>query len=175
MTEELDQLLKNLKLRRMLDVYDEHLRAAEQAEKLLARLPRDEADESVDVKAVAREGVALHADLVRLDLHQARVGHAGGVVAHLEDDVDGAVVGAQADRDAARRAPQGALVMGGPLGVHDLCQVAPGIDDLAGDADAVRRRRRDRRAEREDQAAGQDRSARSFHGLPPSLCGVAPS
>ena len=29
MTEELEQLLKNLKLRRMLSVYDEQLRAAE--------------------------------------------------------------------------------------------------------------------------------------------------
>jgi DNA replication protein DnaC len=32
MTEELEQLLKNLKLRRMLDVYDEQLRAAEKAD-----------------------------------------------------------------------------------------------------------------------------------------------
>jgi DNA replication protein DnaC len=32
MTEELEQLLKNLKLRRMLDVYDEQLRAAEKAQ-----------------------------------------------------------------------------------------------------------------------------------------------
>src|ERR1039458_7346420 len=32
MTEELEQLLKNLKLRRMLKVYDEQLRAAEQAD-----------------------------------------------------------------------------------------------------------------------------------------------
>jgi hypothetical protein len=32
MTEELEQLLKNLKLRRMLNVYDEQLRAAEKAE-----------------------------------------------------------------------------------------------------------------------------------------------
>ena len=29
MTEELDQLLKNLKLRRILEIYDEQLRAAE--------------------------------------------------------------------------------------------------------------------------------------------------
>ena len=29
MTEELDQLLKNLKLRRILEIYDEHLRAAD--------------------------------------------------------------------------------------------------------------------------------------------------
>jgi len=32
MTEELEQLLKNLKLRRMLSVYDEQLRAAEKAQ-----------------------------------------------------------------------------------------------------------------------------------------------
>ena len=32
MTEDLEQLLKNLKLRRMLKVYDEQLRAAEQAD-----------------------------------------------------------------------------------------------------------------------------------------------
>ena len=32
MTEELEQLLKNLKLRRMLGVYDEQLRAAEKAQ-----------------------------------------------------------------------------------------------------------------------------------------------
>src|SRR5271168_1047149 len=32
MTEELEQLLKNLKLRRMLKVYDEHLQAAEKAQ-----------------------------------------------------------------------------------------------------------------------------------------------
>ena len=32
MTEELEQLLKNLKLRRMLGVYDEQLRAAEKAD-----------------------------------------------------------------------------------------------------------------------------------------------
>jgi DNA replication protein DnaC len=32
MTEELEQLLKNLKLRRMLNVYDEQLRAAEKAD-----------------------------------------------------------------------------------------------------------------------------------------------
>src|SRR5258708_40135938 len=32
MTEELEQLLKNLKLRRMLSVYDEQLRAAEKAD-----------------------------------------------------------------------------------------------------------------------------------------------
>ena len=32
MTEELEQLLKNLKLKRMLSVYDEHLRAAEKAD-----------------------------------------------------------------------------------------------------------------------------------------------
>jgi hypothetical protein len=32
MTEELEQLLKNLKLRRMLNVYDEQLRAAEKAQ-----------------------------------------------------------------------------------------------------------------------------------------------
>jgi hypothetical protein len=31
MTEELEQLLKNLKLRRMLNVYDEQLKAAEKA------------------------------------------------------------------------------------------------------------------------------------------------
>ena len=30
MTEELEQLLKNLKLRRMLEIYDEQLRAADQ-------------------------------------------------------------------------------------------------------------------------------------------------
>jgi len=32
MTEELEQLLKNLKLRRMLNVYEEQLRAAEKAD-----------------------------------------------------------------------------------------------------------------------------------------------
>ena len=32
MTEELEQLLKNLKLRRMLSVYDEQLRAAEKTQ-----------------------------------------------------------------------------------------------------------------------------------------------
>ena len=32
MTEELEQLLKNLKLRRMLSVYDEQLRAAEKGQ-----------------------------------------------------------------------------------------------------------------------------------------------
>jgi hypothetical protein len=32
MTEELEQLLKNLKLRRMLGIYDEQLRAAEKAQ-----------------------------------------------------------------------------------------------------------------------------------------------
>ena len=37
MTEELEQLLKNLKLRRMLSVYDEQLRAAEKAESEAAK------------------------------------------------------------------------------------------------------------------------------------------
>jgi hypothetical protein len=32
MTEELEQLLKNLKLKRMMNVYDEQLRAAEKAQ-----------------------------------------------------------------------------------------------------------------------------------------------
>jgi hypothetical protein len=35
MTEELEQLLKNLKLRRMLNVYDEQLQAAEKGADLL--------------------------------------------------------------------------------------------------------------------------------------------
>ena len=35
MTEELEQLLKNLKLRRLLNVYDEQLQAAEKAQTLL--------------------------------------------------------------------------------------------------------------------------------------------
>ena len=40
MTEELEQLLKNLKLKRMLNVYDEQLRAAPKAEPRAAQTPR---------------------------------------------------------------------------------------------------------------------------------------
>ena len=40
MTEELEQLLKNLKLRRMLGVYDEQLRAAEKDANLLLGVRR---------------------------------------------------------------------------------------------------------------------------------------
>ena len=40
MTEELEQLLKNLKLRRMLEIYDEQLRAAEKDDSLILGVRR---------------------------------------------------------------------------------------------------------------------------------------
>src|SRR5262249_24135426 len=53
--------------------------------------------------------------------------------------IDLAVLALDADRNAPDGAPDGALVMrGADPGPHDLADLAPGIDDLAGDADAGR-------------------------------------
>ena len=58
MTEELEQLLKNLKLRRMLNVYDEQLRAAEKARRLLLGVRRRIVARAMARPAGKRAGVA---------------------------------------------------------------------------------------------------------------------
>ena len=58
MTEELEQLLKNLKLRRILEIYDEQLRAAEKDDSLLLGVRRRAGARAVARPAGKRAGVA---------------------------------------------------------------------------------------------------------------------
>ncbi len=58
MNEELEQLLKNLKLRRILDIYDEQLRAAEKEGRLLYRVCAASAARPMARPPGARSGVA---------------------------------------------------------------------------------------------------------------------
>jgi hypothetical protein len=89
------------------------------------------------VDSVADVEVALGGNAVRLNAQQRRVGDAGGVALDLEHHVDLAVIVLQSDRNTPGRAPDGALMVRGAQRIHDLGDVAPTVDHLAGHAHAL--------------------------------------
>lgn len=82
--------------------------------------------------------VALDGDPIALDFEDRRAGDTPLVITEGEDYLDLALVVEDAHGNAARRAPNGALMVGRAQGVHDLDEIEPGIDNLTGYSEAFR-------------------------------------
>ena len=80
--------------------------------------------------AIAFKEIAIHGDLVRLDVDNFGIGDVLIIVLDIQGDVYVAILAENADGNSADRAPDGALMMSRAQRIHDLGDITPRVDDL---------------------------------------------